>query len=154
MVIIELSKRLDIQENKRGCRKYSSFEKLLDELRKREIPSELVNSINKDIELLNSYPNSDRAFIKQLSKSQSSILKLIEKELKLVTKNHYRTLWMTLGMSVYGVPIGAGLGAAFGNMAFIGTGIPIGMAVGIGIGIALDRKAFEKGRQLDIELKN
>lgn len=54
------------------------------------------------------------------------ILKLIEKELKLVPKNSYRNRWMAIGMSAFGVPIGAGM----------------------------DKKAFEEGRQLDMEIRS
>ncbi len=82
------------------------------------------------------------------------ILKLIEKEQKLVPKNTYRNRWMAIGMSVFGVPIGVAFGASLGNMAFLAIGIPIGMAIGIGLGTGMDKKALEEGRQLDIEIRS
>ena len=57
-------------------------------------------------------------------------------------------------MSVFGLPIGAALGLSFGNMGLIGIGLPLGGCVGIFVGSQMDKKAFEEGRQLDIEIKN
>ena len=91
---------------------------------------------------------------KQIKKSQARIIKLIEKEHKLVTKNHYRNTWLAVGMSAFGIPLGAAFGASLGNMAFIGIGIPVGMAIGIAIGTGMDKKAFEEGKQIDLELKH
>jgi hypothetical protein len=82
-----------------------------------------------------------------------AIFKLVEKELKLVTKNHYRRLWMVLGMTIFGVLLGVAFGASLGNMAFLGLGLPIGMAIGIGVGTVMDKKAATEGRQLDVDLK-
>ena len=81
------------------------------------------------------------------------ILKLIEKELKLVPKNLYRDRWLAIGMAGFGLPFGVAFGAAFGNMAFIGIGIPIGLAIGIAIGSGMDKKALDEGKQLDVEIK-
>jgi hypothetical protein len=38
-------------------------------------------------------------------------------------------------------------------MALLGIGIPIGLAIGIGVGTAMDQKAAQEGRQLDIEIQ-
>ncbi len=56
-------------------------------------------------------------------------------------------------MSVFGVPLGVVFGASFGNMGFIGIGLPIGMVIGMALGVSMDKKAFEEGRQLDLEIK-
>jgi len=37
-------------------------------------------------------------------------------------------------------------------MGFLGIGIPIGMVIGMAIGAGMEQKAFEEGRQLDLEL--
>jgi hypothetical protein len=81
------------------------------------------------------------------------LIKLIEKEVKLVPKNYYRNLWLTLGMAGFGIPIGVAFGASLGNMAFIGVGLPIGLAFGIALGTGMDKKALAEGRQLDLEIK-
>ena len=90
MKIKELNKRPIIAQNRKLNRKYIQFDKLINELRNKELPTEIGSSINKDIDLINSISDSGKELGKQIRKSQSRILKLIEKELKLVTKNHYR----------------------------------------------------------------
>lgn len=91
---------------------------------------------------------------KQIRKIQSGILKLIEKELKLVTKNHYRNTWLALGMAAFGIPLGVAFGTSLGNIAFIGIGLPNGLTVGIAVGTGMDKKAFEEGKQMDLEIKH
>ena len=78
---------------------------------------------------------------------------MVEKELKLVTKNHYRNTWLAIGMTAFGIPLGIAFGGSLGNMAFIGIGMPIGMAIGIAVGTEMDKKASENGKQLDLEIK-
>ena len=153
MEIKEIDKKSDIGKDKKLLSKFNDFEKLINELKKRKVPSDIVNSVNRDIDNINSFTGSNKDLLKQLKKAQSGIIKLAEKELKLVTKNHYRNMWLALGMSAFGIPIGVVFGISLGNMAFLGIGIPIGMAIGIGIGTAMDKKAFEEGRQLDLEIK-
>lgn len=153
MEIKELSKRPNIEQNKRLTRKYIYFEKLIVELKKKNLPSEIVNSVNNDIEQTNTFSGSDKNLLKQIRKAQSSILKLIEKELKLVTKNHYRNRWLAIGMAGLGIPIGAALGTSVGNMSLVGLGIILGMIFGITIGMAMDKKAKENGYQLDLEIE-
>ena len=147
-----LNKRPAPEHNSRLKRTYDLFNILIDELRKKELPNEIVSFINKDIDLINSIPESDKKLKKQIRGSQSRILKRIEKELKLVTKNHYRNTWLAIGMAVFGIPFGVAFGASLGNMAFIGIGLPIGMAIGIAIGTSMDAKARENGKQLDLEI--
>jgi len=147
----QLNKRPGIENNKKGIRRFNYLKKLIDELNKRELPTNIYNSINDKIEEINSFTGSDKEVIKLLRKNTSFIIKFIEKELKLVLKNHYRTQWMAIGLSAFGIPFGVVFGAALKNMAFIGVGIPIGMAMGIAIGTAKDKKALEDGFQLDLE---
>lgn len=82
----------------------------------------------------------------------SSLLKLLEKELKLVPKDHYRTRWMVVGMSAFGLPFGVVFGTSLGNMAYLGLGLPIGMGIGIAIGASMDEKAKKEGRQLTLTM--
>lgn len=154
MEIIELRKRDIAETAKKLVRRYINFEKLLQELRKRDIPTDIVASINRDIEEVNSFSGSDKEIVKQLGKAQSRILALLEKKLKIVTRNHYRDTWLVLGMSSFGIPIGIAFGISMGNMGLLGIGIPIGMSLGIAVGMAMDKKAEKDGRQLDVEIKN
>ena len=58
---------------------------------------------------------------------------------------------LVLGMSVFGLPLGVAFGASLGD--FLGIGLPVGMAIGIAVGMEMDRKAYENGKQLDLEIK-
>ncbi|MFO8022521.1 MAG: hypothetical protein R6U65_08640 [Perlabentimonas sp.] len=153
MIIKELTPKPEIDINIKLKEAFSQFEKLLAELRKRDLPDSLVESINQDIEELNSTSVSGDELRKMLKIKQTGIIKLLEKELKLVPKNYYRNLWLAVGIAAFGLPLGVVFGASFGNMAFLGIGLPLGMAIGIGVGTRMDKKALEDGRQLDIELK-
>lgn len=154
MNIIELNPISDLEKDPKLKGAYIQFEKLLFELRKRELPEELARSINQDIEALNSCFGSGGGTRKSIKQTQTRMIKLLEKELKVVPKNHYRNQWLALGMATFGIPFGVALGMSLGNMALLGIGLPIGLAVGIAAGSGMDKKAFEEGRQLDVEIRN
>ena len=126
---------------------------MLHLLSEQELSNEVISKINEDVEIINSCSESEKQLKKQISKAQSSTIKMIEKELKLVTINHYRNTWLALGISVFGVPLGVALGASLGNMGYLGIGLPIGMVIGVAVGTKMDKKAKAEGRQLDIEMK-
>jgi hypothetical protein len=129
------------------------MERLIAELQKRELPQGIVQQVNQHIEAINSFSAPDKSLLKQLNNAQSSVLNLIEKELKLVPKNHHRNKWLALGMSAFGLPLGVVFGLSLGNLAFLGIGLPIGMCIGLAVGAAIDKKAFDSGYQLDLELE-
>ncbi len=144
--------RKGIQEQKKLAKKYAKFNKLIDELGKRELAPEIVSSLNEKIESLNAISDTDKQLSSLLRKTQNSILKILEKELKIVPKNHYRNLWMAMGMVVFGIPIGIALSAGINNYGMVGAGIAIGIGIGLAVGSEMDRKAGEEGRQLDVVL--
>lgn len=152
MEINKLKKRDGIDSNKKLTDLYVQFGKLLSELRKRNLTDKVVQSINTNIDLINPALETEEQWRKQLRKTQSDILRLIEKELKLVPKNHYRNIWLALGIAAFGVPLGVAFGASLGNMAFMGIGMAMGIPVGLAIGTGLDKKAADEGRQLDVEV--
>ena len=78
---------------------------------------------------------------------------MLAQKLKIVPINYFRKTWFVLGMTVFGLPIGAALGFSLSNMAYLGIGLPVGMSIGLAMGANMDKKAKEEGRQLDIELK-
>lgn len=153
MEILKLKRNSKIDEDKKLKKRVATFEKLIDELNKKEIPPEIISSINQEIVTLNSFIGTSKDFKKLLRKTQSNLLRMLEKELKIVPKNFYRNRWLAIGMSVFGIPMGVAFGVSMGNMAFIGIGIPIGMVIGMGIGAGMDKKAFEEGKQLSIEIE-
>ncbi len=152
MDIKQLDKRPDIEQDKKLLKKFVYCERLIVELKKREIPSESVSIVNQNIEEINSFSGSNKGLGKQIRKSQSNIFKLLEKELNLVPKNLYQTRWMVIGMSVFGAPLGIAFGTILGNMGLLGIGIPIGMVLGLAIGAGMDKKALDEGRQLNLDL--
>ena len=153
MKINELKKRPSLEDNKKLHSAYKQLENLLDILKSKELPEEVMSSVNQRIEEVNSISESEKELKKQIKKSQTSILKLIEKELQLVTKNHHRNLWLALGMAAFGLPLGLTFGTSMGNMGLLGLGLPIGMVIGLVLGTAMDKKAAEAGKQLDLEIK-
>lgn len=152
MSIIELKERQDNSEDDKLSRIYSQLGELLKELKKKELPHKIIESVNQDVEELNATTLSDNELRKLVKQKQSKIIKLVEKELKFTPKNYYRSLWFVLGM-IFGSGIGVSFGITIGNMGLLGIGVPIGMVIGIAVGSAMDKKAFEEGRQLDVEIK-
>jgi hypothetical protein len=153
MELKALKRRPGQVQNKNLLRACDQFEALLAELKKKELTEEVVAYINKGIDEINAVSGSEKELRKKIRKTQSGILRFIEKELKLVTKNHYRNSWLAIGMAAFGIPLGVAFGASLGNMAFLGIGLPVGMVIGMAVGSGMDKKAFEAGRQLDLEIK-
>ena len=151
MKLKELNRNKNIESDLKLNKVFVKYENLINELNTRELPEEIVNTINDGTETINSSAVSGKELRRLIRETQLKILKVLEKELKLVAKNHYRNLWLALGMSVFGIPLGVAFGGGSGNMSFIGTGMPIGMVIGIVIGSTMDKKAFENGRQLNVE---
>lgn len=127
------------------------FQNLLNAIEEHQIPESLVQKINEEITQVNKLSEKENITSKELSASKKRILKRLEKELKLVPKHYYRSLWMVLGLASFGIPIGVVLGTSLGNMAFLGSGMPIGMVIGMALGSRMDQKAALEGRQLNIE---
>lgn len=144
--------RPELDPEKKVSKRYQVFVNLMDELSEMDIPDDLVSKFNTLIEKLNTISSQDKSLTRKVYSAQSQILKDIEKAFKLVPKNYYKTLWLSLGMAAFGIPLGVAFGTALGNMGFIGIGIPIGLAMGTAYGASLDKKAEKEGRQLKTEL--
>ena len=127
------------------------FRQLVNVLEEKKMPESIIDSINEEIKKVNQV-ESKKLLTAQLAKSYRNILKIVEKELNLVAKNHYRNMWMAIGMSAFGIPLGVAFGASLNNYGLMGVGLPIGFAIGIAVGSKKDKEAEEQGRQLDIEI--
>jgi hypothetical protein len=149
----ELKENQTLLDNTSLSRIYAQLGELLKELEKKELPHKITEAINLDIEELNSTSQESKELGKLVKQKQAKIIKMVEKELKIVPKNYYRKIWFVLGMSVFGVPLGVAFGLSIGNLAFLGLGLPLGMSIGVLVGSIMDKKAFEEGRQLNIEIK-
>ena len=133
-----------------SIKQFNSLIKLLND---KNLTLNVIKKINDDITELNSSQVMGTALSHLIKKKQNKIIKLTEKELKIVPKNYYRNLWMVLGMSAFGLPLGVAFGLSLRNIGLLAIGLPIGMAIGTLVGSKLDKKALESGKQLDIELK-
>ncbi|MCX2743315.1 hypothetical protein OO013_05530 [Mangrovivirga sp. M17] len=147
--------RLDLSLNKSSDQKLLKAEiqlnSLIDELNQRELPDYISKKINQDIVEINSTKGSANKLRSVIKKKQTGILKFIEKEIEIVSKNHYRNSWMLLGMLMFGLPFGIIFSLLIDNMAFAGIGLPIGMGIGIAIGTEKDKKYQNENKQLNFE---
>lgn len=144
MIIEKLKIRNTIDQDKRLTKAVLKMQNSIEALNKKETPGEVASVINDDIRVLNAFSGTDKEVRKTIRRTHSKILKLVEKELKWVPKNHFRTTWLAIGLAAFGIP----LGAAFSNL---GLGIPLGIIFGMVVGSQMDKKAKKEGRQLDIE---
>jgi hypothetical protein len=149
----KLIERQNITENLKAFNAYQQLGKLLNALEVKELPTETVDLINQEIEQLNSIADIDKYFVKATKEKEKRVIKLVEKKHKIVPKFYYKKLWMILGMSAFGLPMGVAFGLSIGNLGILGIGFPIGMAIGVVVGSNMDKKAFNEGRQLDFEVK-
>lgn len=128
---------------------YLHFQDLLEELKTRDLPENMIDAINLHVDQLNSLQVEEKNFAKEVVKRQNDILLRLEKELKIVSNSHYKTTWVALGMTAFGLPMGVAFGISLGNMAYLALGLPIGLAIGNAYGNGLDQKAAKEGRQLN-----
>jgi len=134
-------------------KRYTQLDAVLKQLQKKTLPSTVIEGINRYIEELNTSSEKDRKFNKLVKKKQTELLRFVEKEAKIVPRNYYRNMWLAIGMSAFGLPLGVAFGLSIGNMGLMALGLPIGMVIGISLGTSMDKKAFNEGRQLDIEIR-
>lgn len=153
MEIIQLDSRENIEKANKLEDRFLSLSGLLAALRQKSIPAEQTERINLHVDSVNKFSGTNQELSKKISTEQKNILKIVINELKIVPINYHRNLWMSLGMSAIGIPVGAAIGIASGNMAMLAIGLPIGMSVGLGIGINMDKKAAAENRQIDVLIK-
>lgn len=141
------------EESKKLRKRFDLFNHLIEEINKKDIPKESLQLISDMIKDLQSNPGTAKLYAINIRRTQTKILRMLQKEHKIVPKNQFRNMWMAIGMSAFGIPMGVAFGSALDNMGFIGIGIPLGMVIGMAIGAGMDKKAAEEGRQLDIQIE-
>lgn len=155
MEIKELQFRKTIS-GKKNQKAYFYFQQYIRELQKRELPGIIITSVNAAIEEINEIPSTEKNLGWKIKKHQKKIVRLVEKELKIVPRNYYQNLWLVYGMAFVGLPLGFLFTALLGNFGLLtfglGTGMALGLAIGVSLGRRLDKKALDEGRQLDAEL--
>lgn len=153
MQLTELKDNPNISTDLKLSAIQNQFKSLISELEKKDLNSTVVFNINSSIEAINASSLTGKELMKLFKQQQTLIVKQVEKEHKIAPKNHYRNLWMILGFTAFGLPIGVLFGLSIGNIGLMGVGLPIGMAIGALVGAGLDKKALAEGRQLAVELK-
>ncbi|REC56380.1 hypothetical protein DRF62_03490 [Chryseobacterium piscium] len=149
--------QLNLESNKINTPKlnelYSQFQEILEKLNDKKLPSEALQYINNIVEQTNSTTLQDTALLKFLKDKQNFIIKYLEKEHKIVPKSYYKKLWLAVGMTAFGLPIGVVFGLLMGNIGLMAIGLPIGLGVGAVVSSSMDKKALQEGRQIDVEMK-
>lgn len=127
------------------------LQKLVTVLEKRNLPEEILIEIDREISTLNSFRGSKNKTLVAIKTTEHTILRLTRKKLGLTSEKFYISLWLPLGMVVFGMPLGTLISSITGNVAFLSLGLPIGMVLGILVGTTLDNKAKKENRVLVIE---
>lgn len=153
MEIIKLYLQPELLTDTKTKALYDQLQQLVNELGKKKISAQTIEKINRETALINSTTLRDKDLYNMLKQKQNDLIKLLEKEHKIVPKNYYRNLWMAVGMGAFGLPIGVAFGLLMHNIALLSIGLPIGLGVGVLVGSSLDKKAEAEGRQLDVEIK-
>jgi hypothetical protein len=147
-----LERSPDSFESKKQQDSWQKLQDLLGELEGVDLQAAHEAIIEDGIKELNALDKNDRKLLMLSQKFKNKIFTSLEKDLKIVPKGFYRTRWMIIGMSAFGIPFGVTFGISMDNMGLIGLGLPIGMGIGLAIGAGMDQKAQKEGRQLVAEL--
>ena len=153
MEILELNPRADLASDPKLRAAFNQFSDLVKAAKEKELNATVVSTLNEGIRSVNESALSGNYLTRLIKSKQQGILKVMEKEQKIVPKKHYQTLWMVLGMSSFGLPMGVAFALALGNIGLMGLGLPIGMGIGLAVGTNMDKKALAEGRQLAFEAK-
>ncbi len=140
----------DLPSDSKAQQALLKFEQLIQELNKKDISDSVAQTINTYVQAINEIPDGDKHLHKQVVRYHQKTLQLVAKELKLVSKNYYRNLWMSLGIAAFGIPLGMMIGVVLGNIGLLGIGLPFGVALGIAVGVSMDNKAKKEGKQLNV----
>jgi len=154
MEIIKLYLQPELLTDTKTKALYDQLQQLLNEVGKKKLSAETIEKINRETALINSTTLRDKDLHKMLKQKQNDLIKLLEKEHKIVPKNYYRNLWMAFGMGAFGLPIGVAFGLLMHNIALLSIGLPIGLGIGVLVGSSMDKKAEAEARQLDVEIKH
>lgn len=150
MNLLRLNKRSEIEGNPRLNHFYQKLERLMDVLQNKVLPPDVVFEINSLIEKVNALPDGDNRLKDMVRNTYLVIIKIVEKKCKIFPKNHYRNLWMAVGMAFFGIPIGLVFDMVNGRAGMLAIGLPVGLAIGMSYGNKKDKKALEEGRQMDV----
>lgn len=142
--------QVDPNEHKSLQAAAAKLERLISELNKKSIPEPLTKKINLSLEGIGAFQGSHQAVAGLIRKVYRQLLTLVRKELGLVPKYYYRSIYLSIGIAAFGLPVGLLISVLIKNFAFIGIGLPVGLTTGMAIGNAMDAKAQKENKQLNI----
>ena len=152
MKVVSLKRRESAFDFPKADELYIQFNNFVDELNSRSIPKNTVNAINREIEEINSSTKTGISMKSLIVKKLTTVLKLLEKEHKLVPKNYYQSNNLLKYSVLFGAPIGIIIGLITKDMALISVGMIIAMVISFVRGRIMDKKALKEGRQFSGEL--
>ena len=120
-------------------------------INKKEVPRNIIASINLKINELNSFSGDTKTLIKLIKKTEKEIIKQIESEFGLVKKSHYQNHWMA-----YGIMAGVLFSTIATQFGFdetwnsVGFGISMGLIFGMIAGKNKDVQVAKEGLQLEV----
>ena len=147
LVIDELNVRASQTEDKKLKKWLSCSSRLLSELQERGLPA---SDFNECFKILRKQLDGDTRYT-QIRSFYTLLTETARKKFNLTTPNYYQTLWMSIGMSVFGIPFGIAFSSALDNYAFFAIGLPFGLSIGLALGAARDKKAKDEGTQLNVQ---
>ena len=150
MELLPLTQKQKFENEPKLEKKLKSLNQLLDELKSKSLKEEVISEINQWVNQIND-THEHKQLKKTARKNYHKIITLLVKKEKLTPPGYYRNIWMAIGMTAFGVPLGTTFGVAMENMAFLGIGIPIGLAIGLAIGTEMDNNAAKNGTQLNTD---
>ncbi len=124
---------------KYSLRGRETLNQLTEILEERSLNPESIEFVNQQITRLNGLQQERQAYYLQLQKTNYPLLRHLEKHYGWVPKGHNTTRWLTVGMSIFGIPIGVSIGLLADNMALLGIGFGLGMLVGLLVGYQKDQ---------------
>lgn len=152
MKVVSLTRRESVFDFPKSERLYKQFNSFIDELNSRSIPENTISAINREVEEINNSTENGIAMKSLMVKKLAAILRLLEKEHKLVPKSYYQNTNLLRDSVVFGVPIGVVIGLITKDMSLIFWGLPIAWVFSFLKGRLMDKKAFKDGRQFSVEL--
>lgn len=151
-MFVKLIERAETQQKKNWQETQTKYENLLNQLQTKELTSSFIDFVDEEINKLNQSELIAKKYFRMMESSRRRIINKMVQDLKLYPKQYHQNMWLALGMSVFGIPIGMLMSIVLDSMAFIGIGLPLGLSIGIFVGQAKDKKAKSEGKQIDTQI--
>ena len=121
-------------------------------MKEKDISDDAVLKINKETTAIGEYEKSGQQLHSCIRTVKNKVLKISTRELGLFPQKYHTKMWLTLGMGIFGLPIGTAFGIALNNIGLLSLGLPVGLALGYALGAYLDRKVQEQGKVLMLDI--